>query len=210
LLVDTVEGTYAFTHARWNSEYQPAQDPLAEDAHALSLSHSLITANSDLAIPGHGDLARHDKAESTDVFAEVHDTVLNAVKKANNAWIAAFNSSDVKAATDAYKENSLMTVKPFGRFVGKATIEAFWVNIIAQRLKDVKYIAPEVQIISDKAALISSKWSTNKAHGMITKDLSALQKDGSAKLRIDNFEVQTKLCGVPLTYKLDRREFLSA
>ena len=82
-----------------------------------------------------------------------------------------------------------MTAKPFGTFAGRETIQAFWENLISQGYSDVRYIEREIEIISATTAVISSKWSMNKAHGVITKELWVLQENGDAKLRIDQFEV---------------------
>ena len=107
-----------------------------------------------------------------------------------NILLFVVNSGDAAGAASAYEDDAVMTALPFGRFVGKPAIEAFWVDIISKGLSDVKYIEPKIEVISDQAAIISSKWSMNAAHGLITKELWVLQDDGTAKLRIDNFEIQ--------------------
>ncbi len=82
-----------------------------------------------------------------------------------------------------------MNAKPFGTFTGRAEIEAFWSNIIGDGFTDVAYIDPEINVIDEKSAIVSSKWRMNKAHGIITKELWVLQDDGTALLREDDFEV---------------------
>lgn len=190
LLVNTAEGMYALTHLWWTPGYEPAEDPLAEDTHGIEHSRKVISAKADWIVPGHGKLFHHDRAEHEKVSAEDEAKVLAAVKAASDNWIASFNSGDAPGAANAYEDDAVMTVLPFGRFVGKPAIETFWVDIISKGLSDVKYIGPEIDVISDRAAIISSKWSMNAAHGIITKELWVLQDDGTAKLRIDNFEVQ--------------------
>ena len=54
----------------------------------------------------------------------------------------------------------------------------------------MKYIDPVIEVIDENSAILSSKWSMNKAAGVITKELWVLQEDGSALLREDNFEAQ--------------------
>ena len=82
-----------------------------------------------------------------------------------------------------------MTIKPFGMFAGRKSIQGFWENSISQGYSNVSYIEQDIEIINTNSAIISSKWKMNKAHGIITKELWILQDDGQAKLRIENFEV---------------------
>lgn len=190
LMVDTAEGIYALTHLWWTPGYEPKEDPLAEDAHGIEHSRKIVSAQADWIVPGHGALFHHDRANREDVSAEDEAKVLAAVKAASDNWIASFNSGDAAGAASAYEDDAVMTALPFGRFVGKPATEEFWVDIISKGLSDVKYIEPKIEVISDQAAIISSKWSMNAAHGLITKELWVLQDDGTAKLRIDNFEIQ--------------------
>ena len=81
-----------------------------------------------------------------------------------------------------------MTAKPFGTFNGTKEIKAFWQKLIDDGFCDVEYIEPQIQIIDETSAILSSEWKMNKAKGVITKELWILQNDGSAKLRIDEFE----------------------
>ena len=82
-----------------------------------------------------------------------------------------------------------MTVKPFGMFAGRKSIQGFWENSISQGYSNVSYIEPDIEIINTNSAIISSKWKMNKTHDIITKELWILQDNGQAKLRIENFEV---------------------
>ncbi len=190
LMVDTAEGVYALTHLWWTPGYEPAEDPLAENSHDLDHSREVVSSQADWIVPGHGGLFRHERADRVEISVEDEATVLAAVKIASENWIAAFNRGDAASAANAYEEDATMTALPFGRFVGKTEINAFWADIISKGLSDVKYIAPQIEVISESAAIVSSKWSMNAAHGIITKELWVLQQDGTAKLRIDNFEIQ--------------------
>ena len=116
--------------------------------------------------------------------------VIRAVKKASSAWVAAFNRGDASGCAGAYEANAVMNASPFGTFRGHGEIEAFWAQLIAGGYSDVEYIEPRIDVIDDTSAVLSARWSMNKAHGVITKELWVLQDDGEAKLREDDFEAQ--------------------
>ena len=118
-----------------------------------------------------------------------NETLLNVVRTASEKWKSAFNAGDAAGCASAYEENAVTNVKPFGTFTGRADIEAFWVKIISEGFKDVEYIEPEIEIIDETSALLSSKWRMNNAHGIITKELWVVQPDGQALLREDDFEI---------------------
>ena len=63
-------------------------------------------------------------------------------------------------------------------------------KLIDDGFSDVDYINPEIEVIDASSAVLSSGWQMNKAQGVITKELWVLQHDGSAKLRVDEFEAQ--------------------
>ncbi|MEM7226478.1 MAG: nuclear transport factor 2 family protein [Pseudomonadota bacterium] len=117
------------------------------------------------------------------------EDVRSAVEAASRRWQAAFNGGDAAGCAAAYETGAVMTAAPFGTFTGRAEIEAFWAKIIADGFAEVEYIEPEIQVLDEHSALLSSKWRMNKAHGVITKELWVLQADGSALLREDAFEV---------------------
>jgi len=81
-----------------------------------------------------------------------------------------------------------MVATPFGTFVGRAEIEAFWSDLIDGGFADVQYVDPKIAVIDDRSALLKSKWTMNKAHGVITRELWVVQADGTALLREDHFE----------------------
>jgi glyoxylase-like metal-dependent hydrolase (beta-lactamase superfamily II) len=55
LLVATVGGVVACTHAWWRADRTPEIDPLADDQQALESSRARILAEADLVVPGHGE-----------------------------------------------------------------------------------------------------------------------------------------------------------
>ena len=189
LLVDTREGTYALTHLWWAPGYEPKEDPLAEDSHDIARSRALILNQADWIVPGHGSLFRNTEKTPKTVSEAERNRLLNAVKTASDAWVEAFNTGNAKAAAALYEDHAVMTAMPFGTFNGKKDIHSFWDNLISQGFAKVRYMEPRTEVVNSHTAIISAKWEMNKAYGIITKELWVLQDDGTAKLRIDDFEV---------------------
>lgn len=115
--------------------------------------------------------------------------VLAAVQAASRQWMAAFNAGDAAGCAANYEEDAVMVVRPFGTFAGRREIQAFWEKIIADGFADVEYVEPDIKVVDETSAVLSSKWRMNKAHGIITKELWVVQDDGIALLREDEFEV---------------------
>jgi hypothetical protein len=63
-----------------------------------------------------------------------------------------------------------MTIKPFGMFAGRKSIQGFWENSISQGYSNVSYIEQDIEIINTNSAIISSKWKMNKAHELSPKN----------------------------------------
>ncbi len=118
------------------------------------------------------------------------ETLKEAVITASQKWKSCFNSGDAAGCAACYEEDALMEAKPFGLFNGREAIQAFWQNLVEQGYSDVDYINPKITVIDATSAVLSSGWKMNKAHGVITKELWALQDDGSVLLREDYFEAQ--------------------
>jgi len=116
--------------------------------------------------------------------------VLNALNEASQKWKAAFNNGDAKGCASQYETGAVMTAKPFGTFTGTKEITAFWQKLIDDGFTDVDYIDPQIEVLDKNSAVLSSGWKMNKAKGIITKELWVLQSNGTAKLRIDEFEAQ--------------------
>lgn len=124
------------------------------------------------------------------ISKEQRETVLNALNTASEQWKAAFNNGDAKGCASQYEADAVMVAKPFGTFTGTKEITAFWQNLIDGGFSDVDYINPEIDVIDESSAVLSSRWKMNKVEGVITKELWVLQPDGTAKLRIDEFEAK--------------------
>ncbi len=124
------------------------------------------------------------------ITEETKKVVLDALKQASEEWKASFNSGDAAGCASQYESNAIMTAKPFGTFNGTEEIKAFWQKLIDDGFSDVEYIDPEIEVIDESSAVLSSKWKMNNARGVINRELWVLQSDGSAKLRIDEFEAQ--------------------
>lgn len=116
--------------------------------------------------------------------------IWDAVSKASESWKTAFNSGDAAGCAAQYEAGAVMNAEPFGRFTGRAEIQAFWQKLIDDGFSDIVYIDPEIEIVDEVSAVLSSKWTMNNAAGIITNELWVLQEDGSAKLRQDDFEAQ--------------------
>lgn len=114
--------------------------------------------------------------------------VIAAAKTASEKWKAAFNAGDAAACAACYEETALVVAKPFGTFRGRAEIEALWQQVIGDGFSDVEYLEPEITAAEADTAVLTSSWKMNKAHGVITRELWALQADGTALLREDHFE----------------------
>lgn len=119
---------------------------------------------------------------------EQKNIVLEAVKKASQEWISAFNSGDVEGCVAQYEPEAVMNVNPFGQFSGADQIRAFWQKLVSDGFSDVEYIDPKIEVVNATRAELKAGWKMNKAHGVIHRELWVIQADGSAKLREDNFE----------------------
>ena len=116
--------------------------------------------------------------------------LIQAIEQASIHWQLAFNTGDAAACSHYYEDNAIMQADPFGTFIGRKSIQAFWQQLIDDGFTDVRYIAPTITVVDDNTGLLTAKWTMNNAHGIITKELWVLQEDGSAKLREDLFEAQ--------------------
>ena len=189
LMVETTEGTYAFTHLWWGPNFEPKEDPLAEDPDGLIQSRQHVLQQADWIVPGHGESFLNPRRKVVDLTKEQRDILVHAVEKASASWIEAFSRGDAAGCANAYELNAVMSAKPFGTFYGRKSIQSFWEKLLSQGYANVRYHEPILEVINAKTAVLSSKWEMNKAFGVITKELWVLQEDGYAKLKIDAFEV---------------------
>ncbi len=116
--------------------------------------------------------------------------ILDAINLASSKWKSAFNAGDAAGCAAQYEENAVMHARPFGTFTGTAEIQEFWQNLINDGYSDVEYVDPQIEVIDETSALLTSGWKMNKASGVIHKELWVLQDDGTAKLREDDFEAE--------------------
>ncbi|MCV6610454.1 MAG: nuclear transport factor 2 family protein [Amphritea sp.] len=119
----------------------------------------------------------------------MENTVLEQCKAGIAAWQTAFNNQDAAGCAAQYEENAIMQAKPFGTFTGREEIQAFWQNIIDQGFADVDYTEVEWQPIGEDGYLLSSKWTMDKAFGVVHREHWKIQADGKARLHDDEFEV---------------------
>lgn len=116
------------------------------------------------------------------------ETILAAVRQASESWKHSFNTGNAAGCAAQYEADAVMHARPFGTFTGTEEIQAFWQKLIDDGFAEVEYIEPELKVIDETSALLTSKWKMNNASGIIHKELWVLQEDGSAKLREDDFE----------------------
>lgn len=123
--------------------------------------------------------------------AEREFNLSTAVATASRAWRDAFNAGDAAGAAAQYEEDAVMVVTPFGRFEGRAQIEAFWTDLIAKGFQNVVYSNTSTVVLDQDltSARVSANWAMNNAHGVITNETWVMQPDGRALLREDHFEV---------------------
>nr|WP_211318305.1 isochorismatase [Photobacterium sanctipauli] len=118
--------------------------------------------------------------------AQVPEAFLTGIKN----WQQAFNKQDAKGCAEQYQSDTTMHARPFGTFNGTEEIQAFWQNIIDSGYKDVDYQETTWEKKSDTCYILRSKWTMNKAFGVVHEEHWELQDDGTAKLAYDDFEVQ--------------------
>lgn len=119
-----------------------------------------------------------------------NNDVLACCKLGSEAWKSAFNSRDAKGCADQYTADSTMHAKPFGTFEGREAIEAFWQDIINQGFDDVNYTDVNWEAVGEDGYVLSSKWTMNKAFGVVHREHWVMQDDGKARMISDEFEIQ--------------------
>jgi len=115
--------------------------------------------------------------------------VKQEVMNASKSWISNFNSGNTKAISNAYAEDAVMVAKPFGTFEGRKAISEFWTPFVQSGASDLVYSNTNVEVISDKKAIISSHWQMNVGKGIITNETWE-KIDGIWLLTEDHFEVK--------------------
>lgn len=115
--------------------------------------------------------------------------VLEICKAGLEAWQQAFNQHNAIGCADQYTEDSTMVTQPFGTFVGRDKIQAFWKDIIDQKFSNVAYHDIQWKAETADSYILTSKWTMNKAFGIVHKEHWKVQSDGKARLIYDHFEV---------------------
>ena len=117
--------------------------------------------------------------------------MLELCKEGIAAWQTAFNNQDAAGCAAQYLEDTVMDARPFGTFKGREEIQKFWQNIIDQGFKDVDYTEVKWEPAeNDNGYILSSKWTMNKAFGVVHHEHWVIDTDGKARLAYDDFEVQ--------------------
>ncbi|MFA0086539.1 isochorismatase [Vibrio sp. 10N.286.49.C2] len=116
--------------------------------------------------------------------------VLDACKQGIARWKQAFNTQDAQGCAEQYNQHCVMQARPFGTFEGRDAIQAFWQNIMDQGFKDVDYTETQWEAHGDNGYVLTSKWTMNKAFGVVHRELWVVGQDGLARLDSDDFEVQ--------------------
>ena len=117
------------------------------------------------------------------------NNILDICKAGSQNWQRAFNQQDAAGCAAQYTEHSVMEARPFGVFKGREQIEQFWQGIIDQGFTDVDYSESEWEKSADEGYLLRSKWTMNKAFGLVHKEHWIVESDGQARLIYDEFEV---------------------
>lgn len=111
------------------------------------------------------------------------------VENASKQWQSAFNAGDAAGCAAMYEKTAVMTAKPLGVFEGRHDIQDFWQMLIDEGYSEVTYQETQIEVIDAERARLSANWKMNQAQGVIHQEIWAIQEDGSARLREDNFEV---------------------
>ena len=114
-------------------------------------SRKKIAATVDWIIPGHGALFANTRDNQQPIAGDVQAKVKKAVWAASAGWVNGFNAGNAQQCADAYEAHAEMIATPFGRFVGRAAIKAFWQSLFDQGFSDVTYIEPKIDVISPRA-----------------------------------------------------------
>ena len=107
---------------------------------------------------------------------------------AATGWAAAFNAGKAKACSSFYAENAMMRPEPMEPVEGRPAIAAFWEGLIENGYKNVRYLDPQVEMLSETRARLSSPWCMNRARGMIHEELWD-KVDGVWNIAKDHFEI---------------------
>ena len=116
-------------------------------------------------------------------------TILNAVNDGLRRWVSAFNAGDVEGCVALYEANAVMHAKPSGTFTGTEEIRAYWQMVIAEGFGEAEFIEPKFEVIDETKVLVTGGCRMDQISGVVHKDIWVLQPDGTAKIRVDDFEM---------------------
>ena len=119
------------------------------------------------------------------------EKLLGAINTASTQWKAAFNSGNAIGCAKLYENSAIMHARPIGTYKGTIEIQNFWQKLIDDGYSAVVYIDTKINIVNESSAILTAKWQMNKANGVIHKELWVLQDDGVAKLREDDFGIES-------------------
>ncbi|MCH9648114.1 MAG: nuclear transport factor 2 family protein [Deltaproteobacteria bacterium] len=112
-------------------------------------------------------------------------TVLAAAQE----WKDAFNRQDAAGCAACYTADATMHAEPLARAQGREEIQTFWQGLIDAGFRDVEYLDPKVELLSDSKARLTSPWTMNRASGRIHNETWELSSEGQWLLTYDHFEV---------------------
>lgn len=115
--------------------------------------------------------------------------IKNEVLAASRSWATAFNEGDAAGCASAYTAQAKMHVEPLAMVSGTERIAGFWEELISAGYRDVQYLDPQVEVLSEERARLTSPWSMNLARGMIYDELWVREADGVWRLENDHFEI---------------------
>ncbi|SEC58391.1 nuclear transport factor 2 family protein [Pseudomonas anguilliseptica] len=116
-----------------------------------------------------------------------HHLAALAVLDASQAWIDQFNRQDGQACAAAYTADATMHAEPLARSSGRAEIEKFWCELIAQGARELRYHKLKLQVLSATEVDLSAEWTMNIGSGVITQERWQLGEDGVWRLAADQF-----------------------
>ncbi|WP_137938279.1 nuclear transport factor 2 family protein [Chitinivorax sp. B] len=130
-------------------------------------------------------------AKQPDQVAGQHQdfqVALHEVLEASRAWIAAFNAGNARACAEAYLDHATMEAKPFGSYVGRQAILAFWTDLIGKGARNLAYTHIKIEQPDVNTMLLSADWSMNIGGGHISRE-RWVKQGGRWMLAEDRFEV---------------------
>jgi len=118
------------------------------------------------------------------------EKIIEQVLESSRNWIANFNNGNASACIDAYTNDAVMNVKPFGTYKGIQEIEGFLKPFLETGAGELEYSNVNVAIENETTVLLTADWKANIGRGIIVQERWVKQKDGKWLLEFDDFEIQ--------------------